>query len=56
MQLTEVKISKAGDYFGELALIDNKPRAATIKTLEESYFAVLEKQYYNRILSYKHYI
>ena len=46
-----MKISKAGEYFGELALLENKPRAATIKTIEETHFAVLEKQYYDKILS-----
>lgn len=49
--LTEVKISKAGESFGELALLEHKPRAATIKTIEETYFGVLEKQYYDQILS-----
>lgn len=49
--LTEVKVSKAGESFGELALLEHKPRAATIKTIEETHFGVLEKQYYNKILS-----
>jgi len=51
VQLVEVKISKIGESFGELALLENKPRAATIITLEETHFAVLEKQYYDKILS-----
>lgn len=49
--LTEVKVSKAGESFGELALLEHKPRAATIKTMEETHFGVLEKQYYDKILS-----
>ena len=50
-RLAEVKVSKAGDSFGELALLEHKPRAATIITLEDTHFAVLEKEYYNQILS-----
>lgn len=51
VQLTEVKVAKAGESFGELALLDNKPRAATIITREETCLAVLEKEYYDQILS-----
>jgi CRP-like cAMP-binding protein len=39
-----------GYSFGELALEDNKPRAASILCLEDSHFAVLEKEDYKRIL------
>lgn len=42
---------KAGDSFGELALISNKPRAATIYTREDCHFAVLTRTDYLRILS-----
>lgn len=49
--LREVKILKTGDAFGELALLGNKPRAATILCKEDSHFAVLDKQYYKEILS-----
>ena len=40
----------AGKSFGELALIKNKPRAATIKCLEDCHFAVMSKQDYQKVL------
>ena len=49
--LTNVKTLNAGSSFGELALIDNKPRSATIICMLNSYFAVLEKKHFNIILS-----
>ena len=49
--LTDVKTLNTGDSFGELALIDNKPRAATIICKSDSHFAVLEKKDFNSILS-----
>ena len=42
---------KLGQCFGELALINNKPRAATVKTTMPCYFAVLDREYYNNILN-----
>jgi CRP-like cAMP-binding protein len=39
-----------GKSFGELALINNKPRAATIKCLTDCHFAVISKNVYERIL------
>lgn len=51
MVLTNVKVLKSGDSFGELALIDNRPRAATIKCKEDCHLAVLEKVHFNKILS-----
>ena len=33
----------AGDYFGELALIDEEPRSASVMTSEESQLAVISK-------------
>ena len=50
--LTNVKSLKAGESFGELALIDNKPRAATIICKENCHLAVLEKNHFNKILSF----
>lgn len=44
---TEVAKLKDGKSFGELALIQNKPRAATIKCVQDSHFAVLDKAVYN---------
>jgi CRP-like cAMP-binding protein len=48
---TEVKVLRAGDSFGELALIDNKPRAATIICKEDTHLAVLDQKHFNNILS-----
>lgn len=46
----EVKILNSGKSFGELALMNDKPRAATIHTLSECYFAVLGRDDYQRFL------
>ena len=42
----EVAILNHGSSFGELALISNKPRAATIKCITDTHFLVLHKQDY----------
>lgn len=47
----EVLTYKDGASFGELALTDKKPRAASILTKVDCHFAVLDKFNYNRILS-----
>jgi len=39
-----------GDSFGELALMTLKPRAATITCIEESAFAVMDKERYDRVV------
>ena len=49
--LTEIKILETGCAFGELALIENKPRAATIRCKENCHFAVLDKTHFVHILS-----
>lgn len=49
--LTEVKILNSGASFGELALLDKKPRAATIICKENCHFGVLDKNAFERILS-----
>jgi CRP-like cAMP-binding protein len=41
---------KSGKAFGELALIKNKPRAATIKCLEDCHFAVMQKIDFDKVL------
>ena len=51
MVLTNVKVLNSGESFGELALMDNRPRAATIKCKENCHLAVLEKNHFNKILS-----
>ena len=48
--MTEVRILESGAAFGELALMDSKPRAATIVCKEECYFAVLDKKPFKEIL------
>jgi CRP-like cAMP-binding protein len=40
-----------GKSFGELALIMRKPRAATIRCLEDTHFATLDKVDYEKSLS-----
>jgi CRP-like cAMP-binding protein len=47
--MKEVAVLNAGKGFGELALISNKPRAATIKTKSPCYFATLGKEEYQNI-------
>jgi CRP/FNR family transcriptional regulator, cyclic AMP receptor protein len=42
---------EAGGSFGELALLDGKPRMATIKCLERCHFLVLSKNLYEKSLA-----
>lgn len=49
--LKKIKTLTSGAYFGELALLEKKPRAATIVCDTDCAFAVLEKDYFNWILS-----
>jgi len=46
-----INIHGAGDYFGEMALLDDKPRSASVMTLEESKLAVLSKSAFEDCLS-----
>jgi CRP-like cAMP-binding protein len=39
-----------GSSFGELALLNNKPRLATIKCIESTHVATLSKENFNKIL------
>jgi CRP-like cAMP-binding protein len=43
-------IYEAGMYFGELALLNKKPRAGTILTLTDCFFAVVDADVYERLL------
>jgi CRP/FNR family cyclic AMP-dependent transcriptional regulator len=40
----------AGEYFGELALIDDSARSASVMTLEKSEFAVISKAAFNGVM------
>ena len=50
----EVNVLSSGKDFGELALINKEPRAATIKCLTNCYLAVLEEDDYQRVLKKAH--
>jgi len=39
-----------GSAFGELALLESKPRMATIRCLKNCHFMVLTKNDYNRVI------
>jgi CRP-like cAMP-binding protein len=47
---TEVKVLGAGASFGELALINENNRAATIHCITDSYFAVIGAEEYKKVL------
>lgn len=49
--LVEIKTLSVGETFGEYSLISNQPTQASIKSIEDCYFAVLEKKDFNAILS-----
>jgi CRP-like cAMP-binding protein len=46
----EVKVLTPGTSFGELALIDGKPRAATIHAITDCYFAIIGREDYQKCL------
>ncbi|KAL8732216.1 MAG: hypothetical protein Q9166_002964 [cf. Caloplaca sp. 2 TL-2023] len=45
-----IKLYKKGDYFGELALLDDKPRAASVVAKSECKVATLGKDGFQRLL------
>lgn len=47
---TYLKTFKPGDVFGELALLYNAPRAASIKSKTESLLWVLDRSTFNNIV------
>jgi CRP/FNR family transcriptional regulator, cyclic AMP receptor protein len=46
-----LRIQKEGEYFGELALLDEKPRSASAITLEQSRLSVISKAAFHRCLA-----
>lgn len=48
--MTEVAKFSAGDSFGELALINDDKRAATVSCLTNCNFAVINRENYQRVL------
>jgi signal transduction histidine kinase len=47
-----LKTLTAGDFFGEMALIHNAPRAATVKSLSNVVVLELDKEGFNRVLKH----
>jgi CRP/FNR family cyclic AMP-dependent transcriptional regulator len=46
-----INYMEPGDYFGELSLIDDSKRSASIMTVEKSSMAVMSKQAFHQVLS-----
>ena len=46
----KIRISGPSEFFGEMALINNKPRSATVICEEDCVFACLVKKDYDRVL------
>lgn len=49
--LIHVGEMRAGDSFGEIALTKQMPRTATILCKEETHFATLTRESFNKLLS-----
>mmetsp|Transcript_67787 Transcript_67787/g.220662 ORF Transcript_67787/g.220662 Transcript_67787/m.220662 type:complete len:1456 (-) Transcript_67787:653-5020(-) len=50
VKFLEIAVLHVGDCFGEVALQNDQPRSATIKTKEECYFATLSREDFQAIL------
>jgi len=50
--LVEIAVLNVGDGFGELALLNDCPRLATIICKEDSHFATLNKKNFSSILGF----
>jgi len=46
-----LNIMEPGDYFGEMALIDNEARSASVMTLEDSQLSLVSKENFNGCLA-----
>jgi CRP-like cAMP-binding protein len=46
----EVAVCKTGDYFGERSLVENEPRAATIKAITEVTALRLDRQAFSLLM------
>ncbi len=44
------RVMVVGEYFGELALLDDEPRSASVRTLENAAFRVITKADFQRVL------
>jgi CRP/FNR family cyclic AMP-dependent transcriptional regulator len=42
----------AGDYFGELALLDDSTRSASVRTVEKCEFCIITKDAFNQVLDH----
>ena len=45
-----LRVYESGDAFGELALLYNAPRAATIKSIEDGILFALDRETFNHIV------
>jgi CRP-like cAMP-binding protein len=50
MKEIELDRIRAGDYFGEMALVEDVVRSATVRTSEESTLLVLDRQEFAEIV------
>ncbi|HHC72596.1 MAG TPA: Crp/Fnr family transcriptional regulator [Thiotrichales bacterium] len=46
-----INMQGPGEYFGELALLDESPRSASIMTMEPSKFAIISKDDFDKVLT-----
>lgn len=54
--MVQVAVLNSGQGFGDLALVNDMPRAATINTLEKTMLARVEKVDFDRVLRFTHFI
>ena len=50
IQEERIAVLQDGDYFGEIALLKDGPRTATVKTLTTSIFLTLERSQFSSLL------